>query len=131
MIRSLFWVLVMAAFPALALAAVLLILLPLGQALAEPPAIPLANVYDKGVHLADYWVSEKFDGVRAYWDGERLVSRNGIATPLVASRKDSSVSVSRSLPRRGRDGRGCAPPRPKSPPKRSPMLAPPVWPGMP
>lgn len=64
-------------FPALALAAVLLILLPLGESLAEPPAIPLANVYDKGVHLADYWVSEKLDGVRAYWDGQQLWSRGG------------------------------------------------------
>src|ERR1043165_208928 len=59
--------------------------------------------------------------------GAGLVSRSGMATPLVASRKDSSVSVSRSLPRRGRLGRGCAP-RPNSPPKRSPMLAPPLLP---
>ena len=42
--------------------------------------------------------------------------------------EDSSVSVSRSLPRRGRLGRGCCAPRPNSPPNRSPMLAPPVWP---
>ena len=40
--------------------------------------------------------------------GAGLVSRSGIATPLVASRKLSSVSVSRSFPRRGRDGRGGA-----------------------
>src|SRR6476620_2616258 len=60
--------------------------------------------------------------------GAGLVSRNGIATPLVASRKSSSVSVSRSLPRRGRLGRACCAPRPKSPPNRSPMLAPPVCP---
>src|SRR5687768_14940267 len=59
--------------------------------------------------------------------GAGLVSRSGIATPLVASRKDSSVSVSRSLPRRGRLGRGCAP-RPNNPPNRSPMFAPPVCP---
>ncbi len=59
--------------------------------------------------------------------GAGLVSRNGIATPLVASRNDSSVWVSRSLPRRGRLGRGEAP-RPNSPPNRSPMLAPPVCP---
>ena len=38
--------------------------------------------------------------------GAGLVSRSGIATPLVASRKSSSVSVSKSLPRRGRLGRG-------------------------
>ena len=58
--------------------------------------------------------------------GAGLVSRNGIATPLVASMNDSSVSVSRSLPRRGRLGRGCCAPRPNSPPNRSPMFAPPV-----
>ena len=40
--------------------------------------------------------------------------------------KSSSVSVSRSLPRRGRLGRLAA--RPNNPPKRSPMFAPPVCP---
>src|SRR5690606_15002235 len=47
------------------------------QANAGPPAIPLANVYHPGVNLEDYWVSEKLDGVRAYWDGEQLWSRGG------------------------------------------------------
>src|ERR1700749_109933 len=56
--------------------------------------------------------------------GAGLVSRSGIATPLVASMKLSSASVSRSLPRRGRLGRGEAP-RPNSPPNRAPMLVPP------
>ena len=46
-------------------------------ALAAPAEVPLANVYQKGAPLADYWVSEKLDGVRAYWDGERLWSRRG------------------------------------------------------
>ena len=43
----------------------------------------LANVYRPGVVLADYWVSEKFDGVRGYWDGQRLWTRGGepIAVP--------------------------------------------------
>jgi len=33
--------------------------------------------------LADYWVSEKYDGVRAYWDGTQLITRGGepIAAP--------------------------------------------------
>lgn len=66
-----------ALFPALAVTFFLLTCLPFGQAFAEPPAIPLANTYDKGVHLADYWVSEKLDGVRAYWDGQHLWSRGG------------------------------------------------------
>src|SRR4051812_49305228 len=54
--------------------------------------------------------------------GAGLVSRNGIATPLVASRKDSAVSVSRSLPRRGRLGRGWFGPRPDKPPQKAPMV---------
>nr|BBJ05883.1 ATP-dependent DNA ligase [Marinobacter nauticus] len=48
-----------------------------GQANAQPPAIPLANVYHSDVNLQDYWVSEKLDGVRAYWDGSQLWSRGG------------------------------------------------------
>jgi len=48
------------------------------SAQAQSPAIPLANVYHQGVvDLRDYWVSEKLDGVRAYWDGERFLSRGG------------------------------------------------------
>jgi DNA ligase-1 len=46
-------------------------------AIAAPASVPLANVYQQGAPLADYWVSEKLDGVRAYWDGERLWSRRG------------------------------------------------------
>nr|WP_233212685.1 DNA ligase [Collimonas sp. PA-H2] len=37
----------------------------------------LANVYHPGIALADYWVSEKLDGVRGYWDGEQLLTRGG------------------------------------------------------
>jgi len=44
---------------------------------AEPPELALAGVYEEGVALDDYWVSEKLDGVRAYWDGERFWSRGG------------------------------------------------------
>ena len=44
---------------------------------AEPPKLTLANVYQKGMPLDGYWVSEKLDGVRAYWTGERFLSRGG------------------------------------------------------
>ena len=37
----------------------------------------LANVYSPSVALADYWVSEKYDGVRGYWDGQKLLTRGG------------------------------------------------------
>nr|WP_206171675.1 DNA ligase [Thiorhodococcus mannitoliphagus] len=43
----------------------------------RPPDLMLAAVYQEGMDLAGYWVSEKLDGVRAYWDGERLISRGG------------------------------------------------------
>lgn len=46
---------------------------------AVPPALMLAESYHPGLDLNDYWVSEKYDGVRAYWDGERLLSRGGEA----------------------------------------------------
>jgi len=41
------------------------------------PALMLANVYHEGINLSEYWVSEKYDGVRAIWDGKQLVSRDG------------------------------------------------------
>ena len=44
---------------------------------AGAPPLLLANVYRGDVALDRYWVSEKLDGVRAYWDGERLRSRKG------------------------------------------------------
>ncbi len=42
----------------------------------------LAEVYRPGMPLDDYWVSEKFDGVRGYWDGKQFWTRNG--EPIVA-----------------------------------------------
>ncbi len=42
-----------------------------------PPPLLLANVYAEPQDLAAYWVSEKLDGVRAYWNGEQLISRQG------------------------------------------------------
>lgn len=50
---------------------------------AERPALMLASVYRSGIPLADYWVSEKYDGVRGYWDGSRLFTRAGasVAAP--------------------------------------------------
>jgi DNA ligase 1 len=44
---------------------------------ADAPALLLANVYRPGMPLADYWVSEKYDGVRGYWDGRTLRTRGG------------------------------------------------------
>ena len=44
---------------------------------APPPGLLLAQVYRPSVDLQDYWVSEKYDGVRGYWDGQTLRTRGG------------------------------------------------------
>lgn len=44
---------------------------------AQAPALTLANRYHPGIDLSAYWVSEKLDGVRAYWDGRQIISRGG------------------------------------------------------
>jgi DNA ligase-1 len=53
------------------------------SAAGNAPPLMLAKVYHSGVVLKDYWVSEKYDGVRGYWDGEKLITRGGerIAAP--------------------------------------------------
>lgn len=63
-----------------------LLLAPLGAtftAAAAPPPLLLANVLGPQVDPAAYLVSEKFDGVRALWDGRSLRFRSGqtIAAP--------------------------------------------------
>lgn len=54
-------------------------LLPLIPSLSHAGARPLmlAHTYRPDVLFADYWVSEKYDGVRAYWDGRQLWTRQG------------------------------------------------------
>jgi len=41
------------------------------------PALLLANVLQSQTDVAQYWVSEKFDGVRAIWNGRELRFRSG------------------------------------------------------
>ncbi|BBN80832.1 ATP-dependent DNA ligase [Pseudoalteromonas sp. A25] len=47
------------------------------------PQIELANKYHANIPISDYLVSEKFDGVRAIWDGQQLLTKSGnnIAVP--------------------------------------------------
>lgn len=49
----------------------------------EPPGLLLAQVAAPDIDPAPYLVSEKFDGVRAFWDGRRLRFRSGreVAAP--------------------------------------------------
>lgn len=48
------------------------------------PAMLLAEVYAANVDVTQYWVSEKFDGVRAQWDGHSLRFRGGGLVPAPA-----------------------------------------------
>ncbi|WP_163932069.1 DNA ligase [Paraferrimonas sp. SM1919] len=44
---------------------------------AEPRQLQLANADYSQLNLSDYLVSEKYDGVRGYWDGQQFFSRQG------------------------------------------------------
>tara|TARA_R110002167_G_scaffold90855_3_gene244437 strand:- start:5181 stop:6077 length:897 start_codon:yes stop_codon:yes gene_type:complete len=48
------------------------------------PQLMLAKRYQGNIDLQHYWISEKLDGVRAYWNGHQLISRQGypIHAPL-------------------------------------------------
>jgi len=43
---------------------------------AGPPLL-LAHAWDNATDLTGWWMSEKLDGVRAYWDGKQFLSRLG------------------------------------------------------
>ncbi|MEO8366976.1 MAG: DNA ligase [Pseudoxanthomonas sp.] len=57
--------------------------LPVHAGEANLPRLMLATTYHGGVDVSDYWISEKLDGVRGRWDGQRLLTRSGqsIAAP--------------------------------------------------
>ncbi|MCX7097667.1 MAG: DNA ligase [Methylococcales bacterium] len=55
----------------------MLLMLAMPIAAAEPAAMMLATVYQPHADVARFWVSEKLDGVRARWDGKQLISRGG------------------------------------------------------
>ena len=67
--KSLHWLLLFIVFA---------VALSLPTALAgDKPSLMLAEIYQQGIDVSEYWVSEKLDGVRARWDGSRLISRGG------------------------------------------------------
>lgn len=43
----------------------------------EGPALLLAHKWETDVDITGWWLSEKLDGVRAYWDGTQFLSRLG------------------------------------------------------
>ncbi len=44
---------------------------------ATAPPILLAESWDSAADISGWWMSEKLDGVRAYWDGKQFLSRQG------------------------------------------------------
>ncbi|AEB85388.1 DNA ligase (ATP) [Alicycliphilus denitrificans K601] len=56
----------------------ILIVLGCMAAHAAPPSPTLARRYHTGIDVTAYWVSEKYDGVRALWTGRQLLSRQGL-----------------------------------------------------
>jgi DNA ligase len=43
----------------------------------QTPHLLLANVWNPSIDPTGWWMSEKYDGLRAYWDGQKLWSRKG------------------------------------------------------
>jgi len=43
----------------------------------SPPPFLLAKNYNAGVEISKFLISEKLDGVRAYWNGKNLITRGG------------------------------------------------------
>lgn len=44
---------------------------------AGKPDLFLLNKYSDDLNVSGWYMSEKLDGVRAYWDGDKLISRSG------------------------------------------------------
>src|SRR5947209_10326787 len=72
---------------------------------AAAPKVLLAESWDSALDPTGWWLSEKLDGVRAYWDGQRFWSRNGnlyhapdwFVAGLPALPLDGELSLGRKL----------------------------------
>jgi len=53
--------------------------IPAGPAVPakSDPALLLANVWNPSMDPTGWWMSEKYDGLRGFWDGRQLWTRNG------------------------------------------------------
>lgn len=59
-----------------------------------PLPLMLAKHYQQQDNIQEYWVSEKLDGVRAFWDGEQLKTRQGNLIRLPKAMQDALPKVS-------------------------------------
>jgi DNA ligase-1 len=55
----------------------LFLIAPLWAGECGPPPVMLPEIYDGGIDVSQYWISEKLDGVRGRWDGKKLCTRGG------------------------------------------------------
>ncbi|HEU0198641.1 MAG TPA: DNA ligase [Nevskiaceae bacterium] len=76
-----------------------LIWLPLPTPAAAPPAVELVDIYPGHLDLSHYWVSEKYNGARGYWDGHELWTRGGqkIAAPAWFTKNWPTVAMDGEL----------------------------------
>jgi len=58
-------------------------------AFAGPPQLMLATVWQPADDPTGWWLSEKYDGVRGYWDGRRMLSRGGETIALPQAFRDN------------------------------------------
>jgi DNA ligase-1 len=61
----------------------IILLLACSYVQAEAPQLMLATIWEKSNDPTEWWLSEKYDGVRGYWNGTQMLSRGGnlIALP--------------------------------------------------
>lgn len=71
--------------PLFALAWLAGLVLVSAPAAGEPRALMLATVWETEDDPQGWWMSEKFDGVRGYWDGRRMYTRGGERVSLPTS----------------------------------------------
>lgn len=50
---------------------------PAATKAVKPPPLLLAHTWENDADLTGWWLSEKLDGVRAYWTGDQFLSRQG------------------------------------------------------
>ncbi|HMB15930.1 MAG TPA: DNA ligase [Pelovirga sp.] len=66
----------------------LILFLSIYPAMAFEPMLP--QVYTAETPVAGWWMSEKLDGIRGYWDGSQLYSKNGT---LLAAPKEFTAEL--------------------------------------
>ncbi|MBE0362695.1 DNA ligase (ATP) [Pseudoalteromonas ulvae UL12] len=55
----------------------LLVILTTHFSQASAPQVQLAKTYQASTDVTEYFISEKYDGIRAIWDGQQLKTRSG------------------------------------------------------